>query len=127
MENQNKGTGVLIVISVLLLAGATVLAVKGFKAKKGNKEKQKDADSFPLELGSENAKVKELQQAILKFDNRLLGTSISRDNGKFNIATENAVKQILGKDKVESQDDIDAVLVKAKERAGGIIKGLFGV
>jgi hypothetical protein len=126
MANQNTGTNILIGISLLLLAGGAYFAIKGFDAKKKNKEKQKEADSFPLVLGSDNAKVKELQQAILKFDNRLLGTSISRDNGKFNTATEKAVIQILGKSTVESQADIDAILAKAKEKAGTIIKGLFG-
>ena len=48
MANQNTGTNILIGISLLLLAGGAYFAIKGFDAKKKNKEKQKEADSFPL-------------------------------------------------------------------------------
>lgn len=73
----------------------------------------KVAQYFPLKRGSKGGKVIELQNAILKYDNTLLG-SYGAD-GDFGGLTETAVKTILGKTTVDSQDDIDSIIKKADE------------
>lgn len=67
---------------------------------------------FPLKKGSKGAKVIELQNAILKYDNTLLGKYGA--DGDFGSITEKALQTILGKTSVESQDEIDEIIKKGK-------------
>jgi hypothetical protein len=74
----------------------------------------KIAELFPLRKGSKGGKVKELQKAILLYDDTLLGKY--RDDGDFGTITSNALQTILGKTSADSQDDIDAIVKKANEK-----------
>ncbi len=65
---------------------------------------------FPLKKGSKGGKVIELQRAMLKYDDTILGKY--RDDGDFGTTTETALQTILGKKTADSQDDIDAILTK---------------
>ena len=71
------------------------------------------AKLFPLRKGSKGGKVKELQRAILLYDDTILGKY--RDDGDFGKITEDALQTILGKKTADSQDDINAIIKKAKE------------
>jgi len=66
---------------------------------------------FPLKKGSRGAKVKELQQAILKYDSKLL-PKFGADSD-FGSETENAINTILGKTSIASQEEIDSIISKA--------------
>lgn len=68
---------------------------------------------FPLKKGSKGGKVKELQEAILKYDSKLL-PKFGADSD-FGSETQNAVKTILGKTTIDSQEDIDSIKKKADE------------
>lgn len=70
------------------------------------------AKLFPLKKGSKGSKVGELQEAILIFDKTLYPLEVDRDFGKL---TEDAVKGILGKKTVDSQDDIDKIITLASK------------
>ena len=72
------------------------------------------AKYFPLKKGSKGAKVREMQQAILKYDDAILGKY--RDDGDFGGGTEKAVQTILGKTSVDSQEDIALILKKASSK-----------
>lgn len=72
------------------------------------------AKLFPLKKGSKGGKVKELQRAILLYDDTLLGKY--RDDGDFGKITSDALQSILGKTTADSQDDIDAIIKKANEK-----------
>jgi len=72
------------------------------------------AKLFPLRKGSKGGKVKELQRAILLYDDTLLGKY--RDDGDFGKITADALQSILGKTTADSQDDIDAIIKKANEK-----------
>lgn len=81
----------------------------------GGKSSTKSASTkyFPLKKGSKGAKVKELQQAILKYDSTLLPKF--KDDSDFGSETLSAVTKILGKTTVDSQEDIDTIIRKANE------------
>lgn len=66
---------------------------------------------FPMGLGSKGEKVKELQQAIISTGDATAIGFLGRGSadGKFGTGTEKAVKQLLGKTKVDSQADIDKI------------------
>jgi hypothetical protein len=68
---------------------------------------------FPLKKGSKGSKVKELQDAILIFDKNIL-PKYGADKD-FGTETEDAVKAILGKKTVDSQDDIDKIITLASK------------
>lgn len=68
---------------------------------------------FPLKRGSGGSKVKELQDAILIFDKNIL-PKYGADKD-FGTETEDAVKAILGKKTVDSQDDIDKIITLASK------------
>jgi len=72
------------------------------------------AKLFPLRKGSKGGKVKELQKAILLYDDTLLGKY--RDDGDFGTITQNALESILGKKTADSQDDINAIIKKADDK-----------
>lgn len=67
--------------------------------------------AFPMGLGSKGAKVKELQQAIISSGDATAIGFLGRAgaDGSFGTGTEKAVKQLLGKTKVDSQADIDKI------------------
>ena len=69
---------------------------------------------FPLKRGSKGEKVEELQKAILIYDKNLLPKfGADKDYGS---ETENAVKTILGKSIIDSQDDIDKIIKLASDK-----------
>jgi len=76
----------------------------------GGGGKSSGAKYFPLKKGSRGAKVKELQNAILAYDKNLL-PKFGAD-GDFGTETENAVKTLIGKTTVDSQEDINAIINK---------------
>jgi hypothetical protein len=69
---------------------------------------------FPLRKGSKGGKVIELQNAILQYDNTLLGKYGA--DGDFGSITEKALQTILGKTSADSQDDIDAIISKTSKK-----------
>jgi hypothetical protein len=72
------------------------------------------AKLFPLKRGSKGEKVEELQKAILIYDKNLLPKfGADKDYGS---ETENAVKTILGKSIIDSQDDIDKIIKLANDK-----------
>jgi hypothetical protein len=77
------------------------------------KSSTKSASSqyFPLKKGSRGAKVKQLQEAILIYDSKIL-PKFGADSD-FGSETESAVKTILGKTTIDSQEDIDSIIKKA--------------
>ena len=68
---------------------------------------------FPLKKGSKGSKVGELQEAILIFNKNIL-PKYGADKD-FGTETEDAVKDILGKNTVDSQDDIDKIITLASK------------
>lgn len=72
------------------------------------------SSGFPLKSGSKGAKVKELQQAILKYDPKAL-PKFGAD-GDFGSETQRAVSKILGKTSVDSQADIDKIITMYNKR-----------
>jgi hypothetical protein len=71
------------------------------------------AKLFPLKKGSRGSKVEELQKAILIYDANILPKyGADKDFGS---ETEKAVKSILGKNTVDSQDDIDKIITLASK------------
>lgn len=66
---------------------------------------------FPMGLGSKGAKVKELQEAIISTGDATAIGFLGRAgaDGSFGTGTEKAVKQLLGKTKVDSQAEIDGI------------------
>jgi hypothetical protein len=67
-------------------------------------------DDFPLKKGKRGSKVKELQRAILSYDKNLL--PLYKDDGDFGSETEVALKSLIGKTTVDSQEDINAIINK---------------
>jgi len=63
---------------------------------------------FPLKRGSKGAKVEELQNAILSYDATLL-PKFGADKD-FGAETESAVKKLLNKTTIDSQEDINKIL-----------------
>jgi hypothetical protein len=117
----------IIIYGVPILIGA-YLIYKSFKpTDKPKKTKLSDTETnpsggltpvvaklFPLKRGSRGAKVEELQKAILIYDKGLL-PKFGADKD-FGSETENAVKTILGKITVDSQDDIDKIIKLASDK-----------
>jgi hypothetical protein len=73
------------------------------------------AKYFPMKRGSKGAKVEELQNAILSYDATLL-PKYGADKD-FGAETESAVKKLLGKTTIDSQEDINAILNLKKTQA----------
>lgn len=124
MANLKKISPV-IIFGVPILIGAYFIykAIKGKKGVTGNSETESNdsggvipavAKLFPLKRGSKGAKVEELQKAILVYDKGLLPKfGADKDYGS---ETENAVKTILGKSTIDSQDDIDKIIKLASDK-----------
>jgi len=69
---------------------------------------------FPLKKGSKGAKVTETQKALLTYDSGIL-PKFGAD-GDFGNETMSAVQKVLGKDTIDSQDDINAIIKKASDK-----------
>jgi monoamine oxidase len=79
------------------------------------KEKQKEQAAFPLKRGSKGKKVIELQNALLVYNPKILPKF--GNDGDFGSETESAVKSVLGKSTVDSQEEIAKILdLAAKEK-----------
>jgi hypothetical protein len=67
--------------------------------------------TFPLKKGSRGSKVKEVQEALLKYDSKILPKyGADSDYGSETVA---AVQQVLGKSTIDSQEDINTINSKA--------------
>jgi hypothetical protein len=77
--------------------------------------------TFPIKFGQRNDSVKKLQQLILNYDNRLLPKY--KDDGGFGNETRDALSKIINKKQIDNQADIDALVIKIKEKASGIMTG----
>jgi hypothetical protein len=73
---------------------------------------------FPIRRGQKNSSVEALQLLLLKYDNRLL-PKFGADKF-FGAETETALIKVLGKNKISSQADIDALKDKISTKAGQI-------
>lgn len=73
---------------------------------------------FPIRRGQKNSSVEALQLLLLKYDNRLL-PKFGADKF-FGSETETALMKVIGKAKVTSQADIDAIKDKISTKAGQI-------
>jgi hypothetical protein len=127
---MKKNTGK-IIAGVLLLAGGYFIYKYFSKPKISKAEPASDpilntstsnttskpkpvSSGFPLKKGSRGAKVKELQQAILKYDPKAL-PKYGADSD-FGSETQFAVSKILGKTSVDSQADIDKIIAMYNKR-----------
>jgi hypothetical protein len=77
--------------------------------------------TFPIKFGQRNDSVKKLQQLILNYDNRLLPKY--KDDGGFGNETRDALSKIINKTQIDNQADIDALVIKIKEKVSGIMTG----
>ena len=75
--------------------------------------------TFPIKFGQKGANVKKLQQLILSYDNRLLPKY--KDDGDFGNETRDALSKIINKKQIDNQADIDALVLKIKEKASGLM------
>lgn len=73
---------------------------------------------FPLKKGSKGSKVKELQEAILTVNKQLL-PKFGAD-GDYGSETQSAVKTLLNKTTVDSQDDIAKILAISKNAEAAV-------
>jgi hypothetical protein len=107
----------IIIYGVPILIGAYFI-YKSIKpsVKKGVSDTDTDTkvEKFPLKRGSRGAKVEELQKAILIYDKSLL-PKFGADK-IFGSETEKAVKAILGKSTIDSQDDINKIVKLTNDR-----------
>jgi hypothetical protein len=90
----------------------------GFKkvfAQGGSLDKFSDW-KFPIRRGQKNSSVEALQLLLLKYDNRLL-PKFGADKF-FGSETETALMKVIGKTKISSQADIDALKDKISTKAG---------
>lgn len=144
---KSKGDAVLIGVSILLVGVAGFFVIKGImsnKNKGNNQEPPKDKpkkkgsliidDSqsanpvFPIKKGSKIDDIKIVQQAIMKYDNRLL--PVYKDDGKWGIETQTALQKILKKSTVDSQADLDIIYemaiaanTKANQSLANVLSG----
>ena len=77
--------------------------------------------TFPIKFGQRNDSVKKLQQLILSYDNRLLPKYGA--DGDFGNETRDALSKIISKKQIDNQADLDALVLKIKEKASGIMTG----
>lgn len=114
-------------ISVPILVGGFLIYKKLKKPdeEKLNQEKPKDTptptptptppikvEGFPIKKGSKGAIVRELQQYLLRIDNK----SLPRFgvDGSFGNETEGALKKITGKTSVDTQLEFDTIKTRAR-------------
>lgn len=135
---KNKSNSILIVLSVLFVGAAGFFIIKALKTSKEKKNSQDGGEdkptkkgliilddsqnaspSFPIKKGSKSEDIKIVQQAIMRYDARLL--PVFKDDGKWGIETQTALQKILKKSSVNSQEDLD----KIDEMAKAKLKSLF--
>lgn len=135
---KNKGNSILIVLSVLFVGAAGFFIIKALKTGKQKKDSQGGGEDkptkkgliivddsqnasppFPIKKGSKSEDIKIVQQAIMRYDARLL--PVFKDDGKWGIETQTALQKILKKSSVNSQEDLD----KIDEMAKAKLKSLF--
>lgn len=106
------------IIAVILALGGAYFIYKYFKPSTKDKKDKKDNNNsgvdttptptptgeanFPLKKGAKGAKVKELQNLLLKLDSKALPKYGA--DGDFGSETEAAVEKVLGKKTVEMSD-----------------------
>ena len=72
---------------------------------------------FPIKKGSKGAKVRELQEYLLRIDSKSLPRFGA--DGSFGSETEGAVKKIMGKTSVDTQVEFDAIKGRARTYKAG--------
>ena len=139
---KNKGNGVLIGVSILLVGIAGFFIVRAIM---GNKNKPKENDgqkgsnsvdnsttnipttsdisnlSFPIKKGSKSDDIKVVQQLIMQYDKRLL--PVYKDDGKWGLETQTALQKIIKKTSVDSQADLDKITQEGAAKAGLLLSG----
>jgi hypothetical protein len=143
---KNKGNGVLIGVSILLVGLAGFFIVKSIMSNKNRPEDKKKGDddkkgsssvdnsttnipttsdvsnlSFPIKKGSKSDDIKVVQQLIMQYDKRLL--PVYKDDGKWGIETQTALQKIIKKSSVDSQADLDKITQAGAAKAGAILSG----
>ncbi|MBM3417309.1 MAG: hypothetical protein FJY17_00120 [Bacteroidetes bacterium] len=74
----------------------------------------KPTNGFPLKKGSSGRMVSSIQQWILKIDPTLLPKYGA--DGKFGSETESALNKLIGKKTVDSNSDIDKLILKSNQK-----------
>jgi len=74
----------------------------------------KPTNGFPLKKGSSGRMVSSIQQWILKIDPTLLPKYGA--DGKFGSETESALNKLIGKKTVDSNSDIDKLILKYNQK-----------
>ena len=77
--------------------------------------------TFPIKFGQKNNSVKKLQQLLMTYDKKSLPTFGA--DGNFGNETRNALSKIISKTQIDNQADIDALVLKIKEKASGLMTG----
>jgi len=77
--------------------------------------------TFPIKFGQKGANVKKLQQLLMTYDKNSL-PKFGAD-GDFGNETRNALSKIINKTQIDNQSDIDALVIKIKEKASGLMTG----
>jgi hypothetical protein len=75
--------------------------------------------TFPIEVGQSGANVRKLQQMILSANKNLL-PKFGAD-GKFGSETATALKTLIGKNRIDSQADIDTIKTNAYNSASKVL------
>lgn len=75
--------------------------------------------TFPIEVGQSGANVRKLQQMILSANKNLLPKYGA--DGKFGSETANALKTLIGKNRIDSQADIDTIKTNAYNSASKVL------
>jgi len=79
--------------------------------------------TFPIKFGQKGANVKKLQQLLMTYDKNILPKF--KDDGDFGNETRTALSKVINKTQIDNQADIDALVLKIKEKASGIMTGAF--
>lgn len=143
---KNKGNGVLIGVSILLVGVAGFFIVKAIMGNKNRPEDKKKGDddkkgsnsvdnsttnipttsdisnlSFPIKKGSKSDDIKVVQQLIMQYDKRLL--PVYKDDGKWGMETQTALQKIIKKSSVDTQADLDKITQAGAAKAGALLSG----
>lgn len=143
---KNKGNGLLIGVSILLVGVAgffIIKAIMGNKNRPEDKNKEDEAKkasssvdnsttniptisdvsnlSFPIKKGSKSDDIKVVQQLIMQYDKRLL--PVYKDDGKWGIETQTALQKIIKKSSVDSQADLDKITQAGVAKASALLSG----
>lgn len=143
---KNKGNGVLIGVSILLVGVAGFFIVNAIMGNKNRPEDKKKGDddkkgsnsvdnsttnipttsdisnlSFPIKKGSKSDDIKVVQQLIMQYDKRLL--PVYKDDGKWGMETQTALQKIIKKSSVDTQADLDKITQAGAAKAGVLLSG----